>query len=130
MSVEERESLEKEASQLRELTTQQDDVIAEMEGRMSQMVEALERAADAGLTSVTADEVRAVKTQADSLAADLDAEKAANDALEEERQRLRDIADRLRGLLDARDNRLAELEEQLRESCKDQGRFLQNTITW
>ena len=75
MSAEERESLEKEASQLRELTTQQDDVIAEMEGRMSQMVEALERAADAGLTSVTADEVRALKAQADSLAADLDAEK-------------------------------------------------------
>ena len=44
---------------------------------------------------------------------DLEAEKAANNALEEERQRLRDIADRLRGLLDARDTRLAELEEQL-----------------
>ena len=98
---------------LRELTTQQDDVIGEMEGRMSQMVEALERAADAGLTSVTADEVRLLKSQADSLSADLDAEKAANDALEEERQRLRDIADRLRGLLDARDKRLGELEEQI-----------------
>ena len=47
------------------------------------------------------------------MAGDLEAEKAANDALEEERQRLRDIADRLRGLLDARDTRLAELEEQL-----------------
>ena len=113
ISVEERESLEKEASQLRDLTTQQDDVIAEMEGRMGQMVEALERAANAGLTSVTADEVRALKSQADALAGDLEAEKAANDALEEERQRLRDIADRLRGLLDARDTRLAELEEQL-----------------
>ncbi len=113
ISMEEREALEKEASQLRDLTTQQDDVIAEMEGRMGKMVEALERAADAGLTSVTADEVRALKSQADALAADLDAEKAANDALEEERQRLRDIADRLRGLLDARDTRLAELEEQL-----------------
>ena len=66
----EREALEKEASQLRELTTQQDDVIAEMEGRMSQMVEALERAADAGLTSVTIDEVRALKAQADALAGD------------------------------------------------------------
>tara|TARA_E500000081_G_scaffold32389_1_gene36097 strand:- start:1603 stop:2412 length:810 start_codon:yes stop_codon:yes gene_type:complete len=77
------------------------------------MVEALERAADAGLTSVTADEVRALKAQADSLSGDLDAEKAANDSLEEERQRLRDIADRLRGLLDARDKRLGELEEQL-----------------
>lgn len=113
LSAEERASLEKEAMQLRELTTQQDDVIGEMEGRMSQMVEALERAADAGLTSVTADEVRSLKSQADSLSADLDAEKAANDALEEERQRLRDIADRLRGLLDARDKRLGELEEQI-----------------
>ena len=113
ISVEEREALENETSQLRDLATQQDDVIAEMEGRMGQMVEALERAANAGLTSVTADEVRALKSQADSLSGDLEAEKAANDALEEERQRLRDIADRLRGLLDARDTRLAELEEQL-----------------
>ena len=113
ISVEEREVLEKEASQLRDLATQQDDVIAEMEGRMGQMVEALERAANAGLTSVSADEVRALKSQADALSGDLEAEKAANDALEEERQRLRDIADRLRGLLDARDTRLAELEEQL-----------------
>ena len=39
---------------------------------------------------------------------------SANKALEEEeRQRLRDIADRLRGLLDARDKRLGELEEQI-----------------
>ena len=113
ISIEEREVLEKETSQLRDLATQQDDVIAEMEGRMGQMVEALERAANAGLTSVTADEVRALKSQADALSGDLEAEKAANDALEEERQRLRDIADRLRGLLDARDTRLAELEEQL-----------------
>ena len=59
------------------------------------------------------DRVRALKSQADGLKVDLDAEKAANNALEEERQRLRDIADRLRGLLDARDKRLAELEEQL-----------------
>jgi chromosome segregation ATPase len=73
----------------------------------------LERAADAGLTSVTADEVRALKSQADSLSGDLESEKAANNSLEEERQRLRDIADRLRGLLDARDKRLAELEEQI-----------------
>lgn len=113
ISAEERLVLENELSQLRELTTQQDDVIAEMEGRMSQMVDALERAADAGLTSVTADEVRALKVQTDSLSADLEAEKAANLSLEEERQRLRDIADRLRGLLDQRDQRLAELEEQL-----------------
>ena len=113
LSAEERASLETETMQLRDLTTQQDEVIGEMEGRMAQRVEALERAADAGLTSVTADEVRALKSQADTLSGELGAEKAANDSLEEERQRLRDIADRLRGLLDARDKRLGELEEQL-----------------
>ena len=42
ISIEERQALEKETSQLRDLATQQDDVIAEMEGRMAQMVEALE----------------------------------------------------------------------------------------
>jgi len=113
MSVEEREALAKEAEELRNLTQQQDEVIGEMEGRMMQMVGALERAANAGLTSVTAEDVRTMKNQLDEKARELDAEKAANEALEEERQRLRDIADRMRGLLDARDRRLAELEEQL-----------------
>ena len=80
---------------------------------MQQMVIALEKAADAGLTGITADEVRSLKSRNNEIEADLKAEKAANDALEEERQRLRDIADRLRGLLDQRDGRLGELEEQL-----------------
>lgn len=113
MTLEEREALAKEAAELRELTHQQDEIIGEMEGRMMQMVGALERAANAGLTSVTADDVRAMKSQLDQKGRELDAERAANEALEEERQRLRDIADRMRGLLDARDRRLAELEEQL-----------------
>jgi chromosome segregation ATPase len=77
------------------------------------MVVALEKAADAGLTSVTAEEVRLLKQQVDERQRQLDVERAAAEALEEERQRLRDIADRLRGLLDARDRRLGELEEQL-----------------
>ena len=113
LSQEERSSMAAEVEQLRTLTSQQDEVIGEMEGRISQMVEALERAADAGLTSVTAEEVRSLKAKLDTALAQNDAEQAANKALEEERQRLRDIADRLRGLLDARDGRLGELEEQL-----------------
>ena len=113
LSQQERSSMEHEVSELRDLTTQQDAVIGEMEGRISQMVEALERAADAGLTSVTAEEVRLLKNQVDEKKRQLEVEKAAAEALEEERQRLRDIADRLRGLLDARDRRLGELEEQL-----------------
>ena len=113
LSQQERSSMETELAQLRTLTTEQDEVIGEMEGRIGQMVEALEKAADAGLTSVTADEVRLLKQQVDERQRQLDVEKAAAEALEEERQRLRDIADRLRGLLDARDRRLGELEEQL-----------------
>ena len=113
LSHEERTSMETEVAQLRDLTTQQDDVIGELEGRMAQMVTALEKAADAGLTSVTAEEVRLLKQQVDERQRQLDVERAAAEALEEERQRLRDIADRLRGLLDARDRRLGELEEQL-----------------
>lgn len=113
LSQEERSTMATEVEQLRTLTSQQDEVIGEMEGRITQMVEALERAADAGLTSVTAEEVRSLKSKLDTALAQNDAEQAANKALEEERQRLRDIADRLRGLLDARDGRLGELEEQL-----------------
>jgi chromosome segregation ATPase len=113
LSHEERTSMEREVAQLRDLTAQQDDVIGELEGRMAQMVTALEKAADAGLTSVTAEEVRLLKQQVDERQRQLDVERAAAEALEEERQRLRDIADRLRGLLDARDRRLEELEEQL-----------------
>ncbi len=113
LSHQEREDMSREVAQLRDLTAQQNEVIGEMEGRVTQMVSALERAAEAGLTSVTADEVRALKHQVDETQRQLDVEKAAAEALEEERQRLRDIADRLRGLLDARDRRLGELEEQL-----------------
>ena len=58
LSQEERGKLEDEVEKLSLLTSEQDEVIGEMEGRITQMVEALERAADAGLTSVTADEVR------------------------------------------------------------------------
>lgn len=113
ISQEERDAMAKENAQLRDLSIQQDEVVAELEGRITQMVEALERAANAGLTSVTAEEVRNLKSKLDAALMQNEAEQAANKALEEERQRLRDIADRLRGLLDARDGRLGELEEQL-----------------
>ena len=113
ISQEERDAMSSENSQLRELSIQQDEVIAELEGRIGQMVEALERAAEAGLTSVTAEEVRSLKSKLDAALMQNEAEQSENKALEEERQRLRDIADRLRGLLDARDGRLGELEEQL-----------------
>ena len=113
MSAEERSEMEAELAQMRDLTSEQGEVITEMEEKMDQLVEALDKAAQAGLTSITADEVRGLKSQLDAREEDLAAESAAREALEEERQRLRDIADRLRGLLDQRDRRLAEMEEQL-----------------
>jgi uncharacterized membrane protein YccC len=96
ISQQERTAMADETAQLRDLTTQQDEVIGEMEGRISQMVEALEKAADAGLTSVTAEEVRLLKNQVDEKKRQLEVEKAAAEALEEERQRLRDIAEATR----------------------------------
>ncbi|MBK29688.1 MAG: hypothetical protein CMB49_03135 [Euryarchaeota archaeon] len=113
MTAEEREAMKAENAQLRELTIEQADVVAELEAKMDQLVAALDKAAQAGLTSITADEVRGLKGQLDQREEDLAAEIAAREALEEERQRLREIADRLRGLLDQRDRRLGELEEQL-----------------
>ena len=67
LSNEEKMRLEDEVDALKTLTSEQDEVIGEMEGRVAQMVEALERAADAGLTSVTADEVRTLKSQVDNM---------------------------------------------------------------
>ena len=63
------------------LSIQQDEVIAELEGRIGQMVEALERAAEAGLTSVTAEEVRSLKSKLDAALMQNEAEQAANKAL-------------------------------------------------
>lgn len=113
MTAEEREEMKAENAQLRDLTVEQAEVIAELEAKMDELVSALDKAAQAGLTSITADEVRGLKGQLDAREEDLAAEIAAREALEEERQRLREIADRLRGLLDQRDRRLGELEEQL-----------------
>ena len=113
MTAEEREEMKAENAQLRDLTVEQAEVIAELEAKMDELVSALDKAAQAGLTSITADEVRGLKGQLDAREEDLAAETAAREALEEERQRLREIADRLRGLLDQRDRRLGELEEQL-----------------
>ncbi len=112
-SAEERANLQAEVARLTALSDEQDQVIGELEERVGRMVVALERAAEAGLTSVTAEEVRRLKNENEEALTALAAEQATVHAMEEERQRLRDIADRLRGLIDARDQRLAELEDQV-----------------
>ena len=76
-----------EVERLGALCESQDEVIGEMEERVERMVVALERAADAGLTSVTADEVRRLKQLNDEAQSALAGEQASVKSLEEERQR-------------------------------------------
>ena len=96
-----------------------------MEGRISQMVEALERAADAGQPLLPPTRLGSLKSQVDSMTKQYEVEASANKALEEERQGCAiSLIDG--GLLDARDNRLTELEEQLERSCKVLGPSLLN----
>ena len=119
LSHEERLKMEDEVEALRILTSEQDEVIGEMEGRISQMqmVEALERAADAGLTSVTADEVyrnrravrRAVrkshaslKSQVDNMTKQYEVEASANKAVSKRSDsELEDIRETMSNELDS-----------------------------
>ena len=69
--------------------------------------------AEAGLTSVTAEEVRNLQSLLSRTERELSSERAARETIDDERSRLRDIADRLRGILEQRDRRIVELEEQI-----------------
>ena len=91
IAMKERQEMSEEIERLESLSDSQNEVIGEMQGRLDTMVEALERAAQAGLTSVTADEVRNLKRQVDELDKQHKGEVAANSVLEEERQRLRKL---------------------------------------
>ncbi len=62
-SAEERANLQAEVARRTPHTQEQDQVSGEMEERVGRMVVALERAAEAGLTSVTAEEVRRLKNE-------------------------------------------------------------------
>lgn len=112
-SAEDVEALRSEVDRLNSLASEQDDVIAELEVRLDEVVDALERAAEAGLTSVTAEEVRNLQSLLSRTERELSSERAARETVDDERSRLRDIADRLRGILEQRDRRIVELEEQI-----------------
>ena len=112
LSQQERSSMEAELSQLRTLTTEQDEVIGEMEGRIGQMVEALEKAADAGLTPSPLKRSGCSSNKSMNASAN----STSKGSRRGPRRRAPASARHCRppcGLLDARDRRLAELEEQL-----------------
>ena len=113
LSEAERDRLLDENADLSSTIEQQVEVITEMEGKLDEMIAALQKAANVGLTSITAEEFQAMRDTVRDAEMQFEAERAAVVALEEERIRLREIVERLRGLLDQRDKRLLEMEEQM-----------------
>ena len=78
-SAEDVEALRSEVDRLNSLASEQDDVIAELEVRLDEVVDALERAAEAGLTSVTAEEVRNLQSLLSRTERELSSERAARE---------------------------------------------------
>ena len=80
---------------------------------MDQLVDALEKAAEAGLTSITADEVRMLNKELEDTHRRIETGDAEREALESERERLREMVEQVRGLLEQRDLRIKEMESQM-----------------
>jgi chromosome segregation ATPase len=107
------DSLEEDNQRLAALCEGQGSVIAEMEGKIDQLVGALEKAAEAGLTSVTADEVRMLNKELADSHRRIEISDAEKEALDSERERLREMVEQVRGLLEQRDLRIKEMESQM-----------------
>jgi myosin heavy subunit len=107
------DSLEEDNQRLAALCDGQGSVIAEMEGKIDQLVGALEKAAEAGLTSVTADEVRMLNKELADSHRRIEISDAEKEALDSERERLREMVEQVRGLLEQRDLRIKEMESQM-----------------
>ena len=107
------DSLTSENERLGGLAEEQANVIAEMEGKMDQLVDALEKAAEAGLTSITADEVRTLNKELEDAHRRIQHQTSEAEAIESERDRLREMVEQVRGLVEARDLRIKEMEAQM-----------------
>ncbi len=107
------DELESDNARLSTLCEDQGSVISEMEGKVDQLVDALEKAAEAGLTSVTADEVRMLNKELEDSHRRNEAGDAEREVLESERERLREMVGQVRGLLEQRDLRIQEMEQQM-----------------
>lgn len=108
------ERLEGENTALEAKTNEQSEVIAEMEAKLDQLVDALEKAAEAGLTSISADEVRQLNRALDDAHRRLETSDVEAAALDDERGKLRDMVEQVRGMVETRDLRIKEIESQLK----------------
>ena len=113
LSLEERNRLLDENIELGNTIEEQTEIIEEMDGKIDEMLEALQKAANVGLTSISLEEFQKMKSSLQNTELELEGEKSAVIALENERSRLRDIIEKLRGMLDLRDKRILEVEDQV-----------------
>jgi len=107
------DELERNNAELSERSESQAAMISEMEGKLDQLVDALEKAAEAGLTSITADEVRALNRELEEAHRRIEAEQSESNAVGGERDQLREMVEQTRSLLEQRDLRIKEMEGQL-----------------
>jgi chromosome segregation ATPase len=98
---------------LNETVENQTNIIGELEAKLDQLVNALEKAAEAGLTSITADEVRQLNRELEDAHQKIEAGQIENNTVAEERDKLREMIDQTKSLLEQRDLRLKELEGQM-----------------
>ena len=113
LTLDERNRLLDENINLGNTIEEQTEIIEEMEKKIDQMLSALQKAANVGLTSISLEEFQKMKDGLEDLELKFEGERAAVIALEDERGRLREIIDKLRGMLDLRDKRILEVEEQV-----------------
>ena len=107
------DELERDNANLSELVEGQTNLISELEGKLDQLVDALEKAAEAGLTSITADEVRQLNRELEDAHRRIESERVESETVTDERNKLREMVDQTKSLLEQRDLRIKELEGQL-----------------
>ena len=107
------ESLEGDNTRLLDEVEEKTGLLVEMEAKVATLVDALEKAAEAGLTSVTAEVVRTLNQELEGTQRELENERSEKSSLEDERDRLRELVEQVRNHLEIRDDRIGELEEQL-----------------
>ena len=107
------DELERNESELSGKVEEQANVINELEAKLDQLVDALEKAAEAGLTSITADEVRQLNRELEEAHRRIESEQVENSTVGDERDKLREMVDQTKGLLEQRDLRIKELDGQL-----------------
>ena len=113
LKQEEREGLLEENEKLYKLTIEQDTTISELQGKIVKLLEAIEKAANAGLASITADEVQSIKDQLDEVGLELEDECRRNQILESEKENLTEVSERMTELLDQKEKRIGEMELQI-----------------